>query len=157
MLYITEPCVGGEYSPNGYPPCTPCPVDTYQPSEAQTVCTPCPEGRRSPSGSVLVNQCIGELKTISILYYKISTSNNDVLLPAIVIFTVSCIHNPFILIQIPAHIQQNTAFLTHAMAMTALTQPTRTTVRVSLATLAAIVNRHLAPVTISPVQTVVVV
>ncbi|XP_020857659.1 signal peptide, CUB and EGF-like domain-containing protein 2 isoform X2 [Phascolarctos cinereus] len=34
-------CLPGEYSPNGFSPCQPCPLGTYQPEGGRTSCFPC--------------------------------------------------------------------------------------------------------------------
>ncbi|XP_072475580.1 signal peptide, CUB and EGF-like domain-containing protein 2 isoform X2 [Notamacropus eugenii] len=39
-------CLPGEYSSNGFSPCQPCPLGTYQPEGGRTFCFPCAGSRR---------------------------------------------------------------------------------------------------------------
>lgn len=44
VLPLLDQCSPGEYSPDGFKPCLPCPLGTYQPEAGRVSCFPCGGG-----------------------------------------------------------------------------------------------------------------
>ncbi|NXU64180.1 SCUB2 protein, partial [Horornis vulcanius] len=57
-LPLLDQCSPGEYSPDGFKPCLPCPLGTYQPEAGRVSCFPCGGGLTTRhSGASLFQDC----------------------------------------------------------------------------------------------------
>lgn len=58
VLPLLDQCSPGEYSPDGFKPCLPCPLGTYQPEAGRVSCFPCGGGLTTRhSGASLFQDC----------------------------------------------------------------------------------------------------
>ena len=56
-----DACAAGSYSPDGLPPCSPCPTGSYQDTFGQTSCRECPGSQTTDlEEATTVLQCQGK-------------------------------------------------------------------------------------------------
>lgn len=59
FIPISAPCGPGTFSSDGFSPCQPCSIGTYQPSSGRVLCYPCPGGGTfgGVPGAVSISEC----------------------------------------------------------------------------------------------------
>jgi len=64
--HFTDACAAGSYSPDGLPPCSPCPTGSYQDTFGQTSCRECPGSQTTElEGATAASHCQGSTLLIS--------------------------------------------------------------------------------------------
>ncbi|NXV63906.1 SCUB2 protein, partial [Molothrus ater] len=73
-LPLVDQCPPGEYSPDGFKPCLPCPLGTYQPEAGRVSCFPCGGALTTRhSGAALFQDCETKVQCSPGHFYNTST------------------------------------------------------------------------------------
>ncbi|NXB90355.1 SCUB2 protein, partial [Vidua chalybeata] len=74
VLPLLDQCSPGEYSPDGFKPCLPCPLGTYQPEAGRVSCFPCGGGLTTRhSGASLFQDCETKVQCSPGHFYNTTT------------------------------------------------------------------------------------
>uniref|UniRef100_A0A8C0V8M0 Signal peptide, CUB domain and EGF like domain containing 2 n=1 Tax=Cyanistes caeruleus TaxID=156563 RepID=A0A8C0V8M0_CYACU len=74
LLSSEDQCSPGEYSPDGFKPCLPCPLGTYQPEAGRVSCFPCGGGLTTRhSGASLFQDCETKVQCSPGHFYNTTT------------------------------------------------------------------------------------
>ncbi|NWT61442.1 SCUB2 protein, partial [Erythrocercus mccallii] len=74
MQLFSYQCSPGEYSPDGFKPCLPCPLGTYQPEAGRVSCVPCGGGLTTRhSGASLFQDCETKVQCSPGHFYNTTT------------------------------------------------------------------------------------
>ncbi|NXO82368.1 SCUB2 protein, partial [Sitta europaea] len=74
LLLAADECSPGEYSPDGFKPCLPCPLGTYQPEAGRVSCFPCGGGLTTRhSGASLFQDCETKVQCSPGHFYNTTT------------------------------------------------------------------------------------
>ncbi|NXT99125.1 SCUB2 protein, partial [Buphagus erythrorhynchus] len=74
VLSLLDQCSPGEHSPDGFKPCVPCPLGTYQPEAGRVSCFPCGGGLTTRhSGASLFQDCETKVQCSPGHFYNTTT------------------------------------------------------------------------------------
>ncbi|NXK64078.1 SCUB2 protein, partial [Sylvietta virens] len=74
VLPLLDQCSPGEYSPDGFKPCLPCPLGTYQPEAGRVSCFPCGGGLTTRhSGASMFQDCETKVQCSPGHFYNTTT------------------------------------------------------------------------------------